>query len=714
MTLNMPYDEVVKRIITESKMTKDEVTQRINEKVEELGGLITLEGAAHIVAREMDINLYDSQQIPKPEPIKIKDLIGGMNNVTITALVKNIYQPKTFSKKDGTQGAVQNVHLVDNTGTCRLVIWDDQIRQFQEANLSRGDLIRINSAYVKESKYDGVKELGLNSRSHIEPTPSDVDKKDFPDKLLDFGKISDLALNQSDVELIGQIISIRPLSTFTKKDKTEGQVASIEIADETSKTRVTLWDTMAEEVNKYKVGQVIEITGGYTRSGMNNEIEIHLGKNALIEKKSKIKIEVPKEILESASTTSFSSSSKSNEPSVEVRLADLDESMKNISIIARVTGKSSIRKFTRKSDGEESEVGSLLVKDNSSEGRITFWNSQTKNIKQVDIGGVIRVENAYVRLGLRGEAEVHVGSAASVEINPKNLLDVVPPLDLEFTKISDLEPRQRDVNVKALVMRVQEIRSFTKSSGEDGQVLNIGISDTTGSTRLVAWDEKVIEMENLPIEEMISIEVLHSYTKEGQQGVEIHLGSLSTVRKIEPSEELDISKIKQQNSQNMPAKAQRVDMVDLEDGSFSEIRGTIMKVYEGNLYYNSCPECRKKVEETEGSWKCLEHGSVTPEQVIFFSLALDDGTGCVRVTFFREHAEEILSISPANIIDEIEQVGIQAIIAKFEQRLKGKEIIVRGKARKNKFDDGIDLIVSSFSEMDPKSEIETVKNSINI
>ncbi|MHA1186368.1 MAG: OB-fold nucleic acid binding domain-containing protein, partial [Candidatus Heimdallarchaeota archaeon] len=148
--------------------------------------------------------------------------------------------------------------------------------------------------------------------------------------------------------------------------------------------------------------------------------------------------------------------------------------------------------------------------------------------------------------------------------------------------------------------------------------------------------------------------------------------------------------------------------------SFSEIRGTIMKVYEGNLYYNSCPKCRKKVEETEGNWKCLEHGEITPEQVIFFSLALDDGTGCVRVTFFREHAEEILDQTPANIIDEIEQVGIQAIITKFEQRLKGREYIVRGKARKNKFDDGMDLIVSSFSEMDAKSEIELVKSTLKV
>ncbi|HUU79708.1 MAG TPA: DUF2240 family protein [candidate division Zixibacteria bacterium] len=708
MTLNMPYDEVVKRIVAETDLSKEEVIEKINEKVKELGSLITPEGAAHIIARELEINLYDSQSIKKPQPTSISDLMGGMNNVTITALVKGVYEPKNFSRSDGTQGAVQNLHLIDKTGYCRLVLWDTQIGQFGDMGISKGTILRISGAFVKESQFDKVKEISLSSRSQIEIDPKDAKKSNFPESLLSFQKINTMQLGLTDVELVGRIVAIRPISSFTKKDGSEGQISAIEIADETGKIKITLWDDKADIIENLKIDNVIEVLGGYTRQGLNDSIEVHLGKNGTINKNNKVKIDVPKEILESKSIITAQKTSSS--PSEEVRLSDLKENMKNISIIARITGTSSIREFDRK-DGTESKVGSLLVSDNSGPGKVTLWNSMTDYIKKVEIGDVIRIEGAYVKLGLRGEPEVHVGSNTTIEINPEYLKDAIPELELNFIDIASLKPNERDVNVKALVMRVQDIRSFSKSDGNEGRVLNIGIGDQTGSTRLVAWDEKAIELEHM--EEMSPIEVLHGYTKEGNQGVEIHLGKLSTVRKMKNADSFDISKIKSFQQSSDSSSTKRVDMIDLEEGEYVEIRGTILKVYEGKMYYHSCPECRKKVTEIEdGKSQCEEHGTIEPSQTIFVSIALDDGTGCVRVTFFRDLAQQLLDVSPESIIDEIEQVGIQPVILKLEQRIKGREIIVKGRPRKNKFDDGMDLIANSFTDSDPKTEIELVKSSL--
>ena len=711
MTLNMPYDEVVDRIASETELSKDEIVKRINEKVKELGGLITLEGAAHIIARELEINLYDSQQMQTPQPTSISDLIGGMNNVTITAMIKHIYDAKSFTRNDGTQGAVQNAHLLDKTGFCRLVLWDDQIRQFNDYGLSSGDVIKIISAYVKESKFDQVKEINLSSRSQIETDPKDIEKDDFPKSLLDSKKISGISLGEVDVDLIGKITAIRPVSTFSRKDGSEGQVASLEIADETGKIKITLWDTVAESVTNYKVEEIIEIVGGYTRQGLNNTIEVHLGNNGTINKKPKAKLDIPDDILKSDSLIS-TTAKKSSGPSEEVRLADLDEKMSNISVIARITGTSSIREFERK-DGTSSVVGSLMVVDNSGPGRITLWNSMTEYIKKVEINDIIRIEGAYVRLGLRGEPEVHTGRNAIIEINPEHLKDIIPEIKIGFIDLNSLEPNNRDVNVRAMVMRVQEIRTFPKNDGSEGKVLNIGLSDNTGSVRLVAWDDKAVELESL--EEMTPIEVIHGYTKEGNQGIEIHLGSLSTVKTLKKSEAKDLADIKPlEKDEIRSAKATRVDMVDLEEDQFSEVRGTILKVYEGKMYYNSCPECRKKVNEQDDKWQCDEHGDVDPQKTIFLSLALDDGTGCVRITFFRELAEQLIDMSTENLVDEIENTGIQSLIVKLEQRLKGRELIIRGRSRKNKFDDGMDIIASTFSDVDPKAEIELVKESLKV
>ncbi|NHK32013.1 MAG: DUF2240 family protein [Asgard group archaeon] len=713
MTLNMPYEEIVEKIVAESNLSREEVIKKINDKVDELGGLITHDGAAHIIARDLEINLYDSQQMEKPAPTKISDFISGMNNVTVTAMIKHVYEPKLFTRNnDGSQGAVQNIHLVDNTGFCRLVLWDDQIRQFNDMGISRGDIIHIAGVYVKESKFDAVKEISLSSRTQIDLNPKDTNKKDFPKSLLAHKKIKDLEVSQVDVELLGMITAIRPPSNFTKKTGEEGTVASLEVADETGKSKITLWDQNAEIVNNYKINDVIEIVGGYTRKGIYGTTEVHLGKNGSIKKHTKTKLEIPEEILKSESIIS-GSPKKTDEPSKEVRLADLSEGMSNISIIARITGISEIRQFQRKTDGTTSEVGSLLVVDNSGPGKVTLWNNSVEYIKKVEIGDVIRIEGAYVKLGLRSEPEVHVGRNSKIEINPEHLKDVLPELEINYTNLTELLANQRDVNIKAIVTRVQEIRTFTKSEGIEGHVLNFGIRDNTGSVRLVAWNEKAIELEDLA--EMTPIEVLHGYTKEGMQGVEIHLGKLSTVRKLKKTEIGELANIKPQTSIDDKGKVERVDMVDLEENKFSEIRGSIVKIYEGNMFYLSCPQCRKKVVETDDNqWHCSEHGTVESEKTIFISLALDDGTGCVRATFFREQAEQLIGLSSENLIDQIENTGVQSVVVKLEQRLKGKEIVIRGRTRRSKFDDGMDITASAFFDADPKAEIDLVKNTLKV
>lgn len=712
MSLNMPFDKVVEKIIAETGLSKEEVHQRIDEKVKELGGLITLEGAAHIIARELEINLYDQQVMEQPKPTTINELLSGMNNISIRVLIKNVYPIKTFTRKDGTQGAVQNIVLVDKTGKCRLVLWDEQIRAFKELDFDRGDIIEIKGAFVKESKFDELKELSLSSRSQIDE-PKDVNREQFPTSLLKPKQISELKPELTDVEIIGKIIAVGQINQFTRKDNSEGQVASLEIADETGKIRVTLWDQKAEEINNYVIDDIIRIVGGYTRQGIKNSLEIHLGRNGYIKKEPDEQLDVPEEILDSQGEL-LPKMKKGGDPE-EIRFVDLEESMNNISVIGRVSGISTIREFTR-GDGTKGQVGSLMVKDNSGPGRITLWGNNTDYIKRIKIGDVIRLEGAYVKLGLKGEPEVHAGNTTVIEINPEYLIDAVPELDLKFIEIDELIPEQRDVNVRAVVLRVQEMRSFEKRDGSEGKVLNIEIGDSSGSTRLVAWGKRAIELEDL--EEGRKVEILHGYTKQGPQGIELHLGSLSTIRRLKKTDAPELTTVATSVplSQSSRGEAKRVDMIDLADGEFSEIRGTVLKVYESRLYYLSCPNCRKKViEDEDGNWLCKEHGVIDePSKTLYLPIALDDGTGCVRVTFFRDLAEQLLDLPSETIIDEIEKVGIQSVIIKLEQRIKGREIIVRGRAKQNQYDDGMDLVASSFSEFDPKAEIDRMKSSLKV
>jgi ssDNA-binding replication factor A large subunit len=87
-------------------------------------------------------------------------------------------------------------------------------------------------------------------------------------------KIEELGADMRKVNVVGKVIEIFPVRTFTRNDK-ESKVVNFIIADETSNTRAVLWDLhhikLIEE-GKIKVGDVIEISNSSVR-----ESEIHLG-----------------------------------------------------------------------------------------------------------------------------------------------------------------------------------------------------------------------------------------------------------------------------------------------------------------------------------------------------------------------------------------------------------------------------------------------------
>ncbi|MDO8056582.1 MAG: GNAT family N-acetyltransferase [Candidatus Hermodarchaeota archaeon] len=77
---------------------------------------------------------------------RIADIENGQQRVIVEGRVDHISSPRTvFSKKTGEELKVADVILSDDTGSIKLVLWNEQIRQVKE-NTS----IRIEEGYVKE------------------------------------------------------------------------------------------------------------------------------------------------------------------------------------------------------------------------------------------------------------------------------------------------------------------------------------------------------------------------------------------------------------------------------------------------------------------------------------------------------------------------------------------------------------------------------------
>jgi len=88
-------------------------------------------------------------------------------------------------------------------------------------------------------------------------------------------KIDELLPGMRKVNLVGKIINLFPVRTFTTKKGDEGKVCNFVLADDTSNIKVVLWDTnhiSLIENGRIKHDSVVEISNGTIRDN-----EIHLG-----------------------------------------------------------------------------------------------------------------------------------------------------------------------------------------------------------------------------------------------------------------------------------------------------------------------------------------------------------------------------------------------------------------------------------------------------
>lgn len=99
--------------------------------------------------------------------------------------------------------------------------------------------------------------------------------------------ISSLEAGQFDVDLSAKVVKDWKLNVFTRKnDGTEGRVHSLLVGDNTGTIKVALWDKHTKTVESIQEGDVIVISGGYTKKGLVKDgkqfIELHAGQKSTV------------------------------------------------------------------------------------------------------------------------------------------------------------------------------------------------------------------------------------------------------------------------------------------------------------------------------------------------------------------------------------------------------------------------------------------------
>ena len=95
-----------------------------------------------------------------------------------------------------------------------------------------------------------------------------------------------------------------------------------------------------------------------------------------------------------------------------MKIKDLQNGMKRVSIEAKVTEKSDPREVTSRFQNQTLKVADAIIADETGQIKLTLWNEQ---IDQVNVDGVIKVENGYVT-SFRGEIQLNVGKYGKLTV----------------------------------------------------------------------------------------------------------------------------------------------------------------------------------------------------------------------------------------------------------------------------------------------------------
>ena len=160
--IKIPLPELIETIKKESGLSEAEINNKITQKLNQLSGLISKEGAAHIIANELGIKLLEQIQ----GKLQIKNILAGMRSVETVGKVTQIFEVREFQSQNRS-GKVGSIIMGDETGAIRLVMWGSQTDHI--AKLNQGDIIKVENAYCRENQ--GRKEIHMNDRSSLAINP---------------------------------------------------------------------------------------------------------------------------------------------------------------------------------------------------------------------------------------------------------------------------------------------------------------------------------------------------------------------------------------------------------------------------------------------------------------------------------------------------------------------------------------------------------------
>ena len=227
--------------------TKKWFEGEINKQYKHFAELFNKETIALMIVDELGRNTPAIQTIAQMQT---------SGEYTINGTIQQIHDVRSFEKKNGYHGKVVNIDIADDTGSCRLVLWNKDVGILKQHNLQIGMSVKVINGYTKQG-YTGELELHLGRWGMLdvlsEPLENVVEKS-------------------PEDTISGTLSHKEPTKAFFRDNGEFGFVTSITVQTPSEQRKVTLWDKHVKDVQHYKVGETITISG-LTKKQKNGNTE---------------------------------------------------------------------------------------------------------------------------------------------------------------------------------------------------------------------------------------------------------------------------------------------------------------------------------------------------------------------------------------------------------------------------------------------------------
>ncbi len=338
--------------LVDDLITREEFEQRVDAKIEECGDLIDEPTAAMLVVGELG-----------RQHVKIRGLAAKSSLFSFFGKVIDKTEPKEFDRTDGEKGWVATLLLGDETGTTRVVLWDEKAGAAIE--IAIGDVLEIIGRHPGKSTKE-IYALALRKASCEITCPLPVNG--LPGESLSFEPV-DL-----DVVLIG----LGEPRAFSKKDGSTGEMVEAVIGDAQGTARLVVW--APDLIREIPTGTSIRINGA--KPDRRSE-----GRGYSIDDKCSVSV-TDKEI--AVPFTPLGSVADQGTCSVKGKIRDVKEA----------------RSFVTRS-GTSSWVRNIVITDGTDELRVVLWGDHA--LVPVVPGDDVTVYHATAKTGRFGGIELGAG-----------------------------------------------------------------------------------------------------------------------------------------------------------------------------------------------------------------------------------------------------------------------------------------------------------------